>query len=207
MPNPNSRLDSLKQRLQQLEQEFETELDQALDQKREQFRYTLHQGRVAFDLEMRRLQRRQRTGLWRYIAGARISMLLSAPVIYSLLLPFALLDLMVSLYQAVCFPIYRIAKARRSDYIAIDRQHLAYLNVLEKLNCVYCGYGNGVLAYVREVAARTEQYWCPIKHASRTHAAHQRSVEFADYGDAEAYRRRVSELRKALQPLDRRQPP
>ena len=200
--NTNSaRLDELKTRLQQLEQELETELDQVLDQKRSEFRYKLRQGRVAFDQEVRHLQRQYRTGLWRYVTGANIGMLLSAPLIYSLVLPFALLDLMVTLYQAVCFPVYHIAKARRSDYIAIDRQQLAYLNALEKLNCVYCGYGNGVIAYVREVAARTEQYWCPIKHARRTLGQHPRSAEFSDYGDAEAYRQRTAELRRALQPI------
>jgi hypothetical protein len=50
-----------------------------------------------------------------------------------------------------------------------DRYHLAYLNVLEKLNCAYA---NGLIAYVREIAGRTEQYWCPIKHARRVIGAH-----------------------------------
>ena len=28
----------------------------------------------------------------------------------------------------------------------------------KKLNCVYCGYANGVIGHAREIAARTEQY-------------------------------------------------
>ena len=56
-----------------------------------------------------------------------------------------------------------LKKFPRSDFIAIDRHQLAYLNVIEKVNCAYCGYANGVAAYFREVAARTEEYWCPIK--------------------------------------------
>jgi hypothetical protein len=40
-----------------------------------------------------------------------------------------------------------------------DRTHLAYLNLVEKINCAYCSYGNGLAAYLREIAARTEQYW------------------------------------------------
>ena len=201
--NGNSpRLQGILTRLHDLEQELETELDQMLEEKREKFRYDLYQGRVAFDEEVRKLQRQYRIGLWSYIRGARLTMALSAPVIYSLILPFALLDLMVTVYQAVCFPIYRIAKARRRDFIVIDRQHLSYLNGLEKLNCMYCGYGNGVLAYVREVAARTEQYWCPIKHARRTLELHRHSTEFSDYGDAEAYRKRLAELRAALRRIE-----
>lgn len=49
---------------------------------------------------------------------------------------------------------------------------LSYLNAIEKLNCVYCGYGNGVIAYGREIIARTEQFWCPIKHASKAAGEH-----------------------------------
>ncbi|MBN8910922.1 MAG: hypothetical protein J0H65_02475, partial [Rhizobiales bacterium] len=42
--------------------------------------------------------------------------------------------------------------------------------------------------------SRTEVYWCPIKHARRTAGAHQYYREFVDYGDAEAYRQRISAL-------------
>jgi hypothetical protein len=31
------------------------------------------------------------------------------------------------------------------------------------VNCVYCGYFNGLIAYVQEIAARTEQFWLPHK--------------------------------------------
>ena len=139
--------------------------------------------------------------MWRYLLGARIAHVLTAPVIYSLILPFALLDLGVTLYQLICFPVYRVPRVRRADYLVIDRQHLSYLNLIEKINCVYCGYGNGVVAYAREVGARTEQYWCPIKHARRNADAHHLSSDFPDYGDAEAYHQRLAGLRKALQQL------
>jgi hypothetical protein len=93
---------------------------------------------------------------------------------------------------------YGISRVRRSAYIVIDRQHLAYLNGIEKLNCMYCGYANGVFAYVREVAGRTEQYWCPIRHATRVRAPHPHYRHFVDYGDADGYRKRLLPLRKDL---------
>lgn len=99
-----------------------------------------------------------------------------------------MLDLFVSTYQFICFPVYGIPKVRRSNYMVFDRYHLAYLNMLEKLNCSYCSYGNGVIAYAREIASRTEQYWCPIKHARRLIGAHPRYALFADYGSAEGFR-------------------
>jgi hypothetical protein len=113
-------------------------------------------------------------------------------------LPFLLIDLWVSIYQHICFRIYGIPRVRRADYIVIDRYKLAYLNTIEKVNCDFCSYANGLLAYVREVAARTEQYWCPIKHAQRIRAPHLRYRHFVDYGDAEGYKHELLVLREEL---------
>jgi hypothetical protein len=113
--------------------------------------------------------------------------------------PIAIIDLSFSIYQTVCFPMYGITHVRRSVYIVIDRQHLAYLNAIEKFNCMYCGYANGVFAYVREIAGRTEQYWCPIRHATRVRAPHAHYHAFVDYGDAKGYRQRLPMLRDELQ--------
>jgi hypothetical protein len=142
------------------------------------------------------LQRRQKVGLWHYLRGSRWSVLLTAPLIYAGWPVFALLDLFISGYQAVCFPIYRIPKVRRGDFLVFDRADLPYLNIIEKFNCFYCSYGNGVLAYAREVAARTEQYWCPIKHARRVRDAHPRYPRFFEHGDAEAFRQGLERLRQ-----------
>ena len=62
----------------------------------------------------------------------------------------------------------------------------------------YCSYGNGLAAYFREIAARTEQYWCPIKHARRIKAAHGRYPLFFEYGDAESYIKGLERLRAEL---------
>ena len=124
--------------------------------------------------------------------------MLVSPVIYAGIVPPLLLDLFVSVYQAVCFPVYGIAKIKRADYFVFDRHHLAYLNALEKLNCAYCSYTNGLIAYAREIIARTEQYWCPIKHARRVIGSHARYALFDDYGEAENYQVRLTELRKSL---------
>ena len=120
----------------------------------------------------------------------------SWPVIYIGWVPFLLMDLFVTVYQAVCFPVYGIPKVRRSDYLVFDREDLPYLNAIEKFNCFYCSYGNGVAAYAREVAARTEQYWCPIKHARRIRDAHGRYPKFFDHGDAEAFHQGLARLRR-----------
>ena len=66
------------------------------------------------------------------------------------------------------------------------------------LNCSYCDYANGVIAYVREIGSRTEQYWCPIKHALRIRDPHERYLKFLEYGDAVGYRARHESFRDKL---------
>ena len=65
-----------------------------------------------------------------------------------------------------------------------------YLNILEAINCAYCSYGNGLMAYAGEITARTERYWCPIKHARKAISSHQHYIGFADFGDGETFRKK-----------------
>jgi hypothetical protein len=44
------------------------------------------------------------------------------------------------------------------------------------------------------LSARTEQHWCPIKHARRLRAIHSRYGHFLDYGDARQYRERIDAM-------------
>lgn len=192
----NNRIDELIQRLQATEQELAVEIDRMLEEKRQQFHYTVHKGRVTFERNWRELQRCYRQGLLRYVLGAPLRHILTAPVIYAMIVPIALMDLGITLYQQLCFRAYRIPRVCRSDYLVIDRHQLPYLNLIEKINCVYCGYGNGVMAYSREIVARTEQFWCPIKHARRVHSMHLRTDLFLEYGDAEAYREGLKRIRQ-----------
>lgn len=179
--------------------EVEEALEHRLEAKRAEFNYRIEQGRVVFEAEIRERHREFKTNLLSFLRHSEWSRLITAPVIYSLVLPLLVLDLGIAVYQAVCFPIWNIKPAKRSDFIVIDRHHLAYLNMVEKLNCVYCGYANGLAALVSEVASRTEQYWCPIKHAKRIKNAHVRYSKFVDYGDAESFRARLHDLRNELQ--------
>ena len=180
---------ALTERIRALEAELEAELAQ----RRAELRVGLEKGRAFFEEEVLRRHRELKTHLVRYVLSAHPLVLLTAPVVYALIVPLALLDLAVTIYQAVCFPVYGIPKVRRRDYLVFDRHALAYLNALEKLNCAYCSYANGLIAYVREVAGRTEQYWCPIKHARRAIGAHAEYANFEDFGDAEGYRRRLEQ--------------
>ncbi len=193
----NESLESLLERMSQLEKE----VLQAMQRKEAEFFYEVRQGRVRFTAEARAGHRRLVKRFSAYVRDSRLMILLTAPVIWSCLLPLMLVDLVMSFYQAVCFPIYGIPKVRRRDYIRLDRRHLMYLNWAEKLNCEYCGYANGVLACATEIAARTEQYWCPIKHALRLKSMHSRYRYFFDYGDAEQYRRQIEQVRRSFEDI------
>lgn len=195
---PRYKIDEILDHIHKLQLQLEQEFEQLLFEKRAQFKYTLKKGRVIFDEGVHKFNQRYRTGIWVYLRNARLVHLLTAPVIYSVVFPLFLLDLAIFFYQQICFRVYGIPLVKRANYLVIDRQHLGYLNAIEKLNCVYCGYGNGLIEYVREVVARTEQYWCPIKHARRTPNPHSRVEDFADYGDVEVYQEKLRQLRKAL---------
>lgn len=180
------KITKLAQRIRALDNELEEEFER----RRNSFNYRIEQRRVIFEQDVQRQHAAFKKKLLPYIAGANPLVILTAPVIYSMIVPFALLDLFVSIYQAICFPVYQIEKVKRSDYIAFDRKQLSYLNILEKFNCVYCSYGNGLLGYSREIAARTEKRWCPIKHAKRMAENHSQYPDFFEYGDAQSYENR-----------------
>lgn len=173
-------------------------LEAQLDQEYTALREEMAQRKRELAERFVELQRQQRVGLWRYLRGSRWSVILTAPIIYAGWPVFALLDGFITLYQALCFPLYGIARVKRRDYLVFDRADLPYLNAIEAFNCFYCSYGNGVLAYAREVAARTEQYWCPIKHARRVRDAHARYPVFFEHGDAETFRAGLQRLREQL---------
>lgn len=177
---------------------LEDRVSQELEKRRAEAGYVLQRKRIVFETEIRERHRRLRTGVIRFLRTSPFLTLLTAPVIYAMILPLAFLDLCLFIYQWTCFPAWGVARVRRSDYVVIDRQYLAYLNAIEKLNCIYCGYGNGVIALAREIASRTEQYWCPIKHAREARGLHERGLEFLDYGDAEGWRGRLMEIRRKL---------
>ncbi len=180
---------------------LEAQIEQEFQHRRQQLQADFENRKIRFEAEVVAQQRRFKEGVFRYVLTADWRHVLSVPFIYPVLLPMLLLDLFVTLYQWVCFPLYRIPRVKRSDYFVFDRTHLAYLNVLEKINCAYCSYGNGLAAYMREVVGLTEQYWCPIKHARRIMQAHPYYSGFVDYGDAQSYRDQLEQLRQQIQQL------
>lgn len=84
--------------------------------------------------------------------------------IYLAFFPILLLDISMIIFQNVYFRTYGIPFIKRSEYVRIDRNRLSKLNGLQKFNCMYCGYANGVMAWVKDLVIQTETYSCAIKH-------------------------------------------
>ncbi|MDX9690709.1 MAG: hypothetical protein EOM37_05040 [Proteobacteria bacterium] len=181
---------------------LEDTLEDEYEKNRRLYRLKL-QGKFAeFAEDVIARHRELRVNWLRFIAHSDILNIVVAPVIYSAIIPIALVDLWLTIYQHVCFRVYGIPLVKRSTYIMMDRHHLAYLNVIEKINCIYCGYGNGVFAYAREIAGRTEQFWCPIKHAVRVRDPHRHYTKFLEHGDGEGYCAKLQDVRNDIRSLE-----
>ena len=175
--------------------ELEEELASLLHEQQEQLHYRIEGSRIRFEENLRRIHHELKTGVFAWLRASELRNVITAPFIYSMIVPFLFLDLFVTAYQAICFPLYRIPKVKRSNYIIIDRHNLGYLNVLEKFNCVFCGYADGLLAYTRQILSRTEMYWCPIKHARKALDPHRRYARFADFGEGEDLEAHLAAMR------------
>lgn len=181
---------------------LENELIDELQKQQEEFSYEITKRRVYFEENVIIRHKEYVKQLFKYITDAKIKNILSVPFIWICIVPVALMDITISLYQVICFPLYGIPKVKRQDYITFDRQYLNYLNIVEKINCGYCSYVNGLFGYVQEIAGRTEQFWCPIKHANRIKSLHSRYQKFTDYGDAQAYRSNIETIRRDFKDLE-----
>ncbi len=178
--------------------ELEDEMQAELSKHSEKFVYQIKGKKIEFERTVKDRHRQLKTGIFRWLTTVSPLNLLTAPVIYGMFIPLVAFDFFIMFYQFSCFPIYHIPLVKRSEYFSFDHRHLAYLNMIEKFNCMYCSYANGLMAFASEVVARTEQFFCPIKHARKLKGVHIRSKEFLEYGDAVEIQKKLVELRKAL---------
>ena len=174
--------------------QLEKELEEEIKKKNREIIKNYQEQKVRLAASIRKQQEKYKVSWAKYAFGSRLLSFLVAPVIYAMVVPIVFYDLCLFIYQHITFRVYRIPIVKRKDYFIIDRHHLGYLNIIEKINCVYCGYGNAVAAYGKEITARTELYWCPIKHARRVKDPHSRYYNFFEYGDAEGYRENLDDV-------------
>jgi len=181
---------------------LEKRLSIEFQKKQEEFFYKINGRKVRFDKATREYHKTLMTKVRTYLYRAGILKIITAPLVWFCIIPALFLDFVVMIFQLICFPVYKIPKVSRSDYIVLDRHSLKYLNVIEKVNCVYCGYFNGLMAFVLEVGGRAEQHWCPIKHARKIGSTHSRYNKFLDYGDADSHKKEIERIKQDFDDLD-----
>jgi len=113
------------------------------------------------------------------------AVLLAAITIYAMIIPMMISDVATSIYQAIYFSVFDIPKIDRREYVVMDRWDLKKLNLIQKLNCVYCEYGNGVTAWAKAVASQTEIHSCAIKHRHLVRGQ-QEGEDYYKYSDFKA---------------------
>lgn len=188
----SEKLNTIVQKMRELEEEFEEEITRV----GKDIKYRIEGKKVHFEQSVMEYHRSFRRTIYRYFRDARFRNLVVSFGIYIMFFPVVVIDLLLFLFQSAVFPLLDLEKVPRSEFVVIDRHKLQYLNLFEKLGCVYCSYANGVAAYFSEVAGATESYYCPIKHARRIRKPHAYYHEFVPYGKAEEYHDRMVELGK-----------
>lgn len=155
---------------------------------KEKYGFKIEWRKIIFNSSVIEKNKKFKQSIFDSIFSTRVRELLSAPFIYAMIIPAVILHLFLFIYQQTAFRLYKIPLIKAKDYIVFDRKQLDYLNIFQKIHCMYCSYVNGLFQYSVEIAWRTEKYWCPIKHAKKKSWEHAWEQYFADYGDAEWFK-------------------
>ena len=105
----NDRLQELLNKIKQLE----TELLEEIQKKEKEYFYEIRDKKIHFKKEIKKKNKLLVKKIRRYLGDAPLMNIITAPVIWSCLLPALFLDLVVSLYQMICFPVYSIPKVKQ----------------------------------------------------------------------------------------------
>ena len=98
---------------------------------------------------------------------------------YVCIIPLVVLDVFLWQFQHIYFRFHNIPQITRKEYVIIDRYELKGLYFWQKVNCVYCGYANGIVAFAKAIVNQMEIYSCAIKHV-RTPEGQEHHTNFYD---------------------------
>lgn len=190
--------DKIRELVEEIES-MKVKLADEISQQESHISYEIQNGYVKFEKEVLKKQKENMKNLLTWFAEVPFLHFFAAPVIYWMIIPVVLFDIALFVYQQIVFRILKFKFIKRSDYIHFDHYYLGYLNPIEKLNCLYCSYVNGLMLYASSIAGRTELYFCPIKHAEKVVSEHMFYEKFLSYGDEEKYQKKLKELRENSQ--------
>lgn len=187
--------DKIREMLEEIET-LKAKLAEEIDKQESHISYEIKNGYVTFEKEVLAKQRENMKNLLSWFREVPLAHFLTAPLIYAMIIPAVVFDVLLFIYQQVVFRVFMFQLIKRSDYMVFDHHYLGYLNPIEKLNCLYCSYFNGLMLYASAIAGRSELHFCPIKHAKKIISQHKYYEEFLSYGDEEDYQKKLKELRE-----------
>lgn len=190
--------DKIKELVEEIDA-MKLKLAKEIAQQEKHISYEIKNGYVTFEKEVLAKQKESMKNLFTWLGEVPLLHYFAAPLIYAMVIPAIVLDILLFVYQQVVFRIFKFKFIKRSDYMHFDHQYLGYLNPIEKLNCLYCSYFNGLMLYASAIAGRSELYFCPIKHAKKIVSQHKYYDAFLSYGDEDQYQKKLNELRKNFQ--------
>lgn len=175
-----------------------TEIFDAIRILEENLKQEIEREEKKLSADLLTVQKQFKVNVLLYLGRAPVLHILTAPIIYVGIIPAFILEFFLFIYQMINFRVYKIAPVVRKEYFAFDRADLDFLNIIEKINCFYCSYFSGLLGYAMEIIGRTEQFWCPIRHARKLRSHHAHYTKFLPYGDGARYRKELPKLRDDL---------
>jgi len=109
--------------------------------------------------------------------------LFAVAIMYGMIIPIIIMDLSTRVYQLVYFNAANIPLIPSSDYISFDRWDLTKLSLIQKINCQYCSYANGIAAWTKAVVNQTELYSCAIKnhHQKNGQEHHKDFISYEEF--------------------------
>lgn len=90
--------------------------------------------------------------------------IIAAVACYICIFPLFMIDIFIWQFQNIYFRNFQIPLIQRSQYIVLDRFSLSKLTFWQRINCLYCEYANGLIAFAKAVVNQMELYSCAIKH-------------------------------------------
>ena len=127
--------DKIREMLEEIE-EMKVKLGEEIAQQESHISYGLKNGYVKFEKDVLERQRENMKNLLAWFREVPFLHFLTAPLIYAMLIPAIVFDVILFIYLQVVFRVFKFKIIKRSDYIIFDRHYLGYLNPIEKLNCL-----------------------------------------------------------------------
>ena len=86
---------------------LEDELAAVINEQQEKLHYRIDGSKIRFEENLRRIHHELKTGVFAWLRKSEWRNVVTAPFIYSMIIPFVALDIFLTVYQGICLPLLR----------------------------------------------------------------------------------------------------